>query len=240
VKLVSNLGARVLLEAPDSLARLVGGEEGISQLVIKGETLPPFDYQCSLMSLPLAFQTNISNIPNANGYIQIDVFHKKILEWNTRLGSKVNPRIGLVWSGNSQHKNDNNRSILLENLLPFLPTQFEYISLQKEVREVDKLTLKCNPQILSFASHLNDFEDTAALISCLDLVVSVDTSVAHLSGAIGKKTWVLLPYIPDWRWLLDREDSAWYSSMKLYRQSKNCNWNDPLEKIKEDLLLLAH
>jgi ADP-heptose:LPS heptosyltransferase len=123
----------------------------------------------------------------------------------------------------------------LRDILPFLPNQFEYISLQNEVREVDKLTLDANPHILSYASHLNDFLDTATLIDNLDLVISVDTSVAHLSGALGRKTLVLLPYVPDWRWLLDRDDSPWYPSMKLYRQTSIGNWNSALDRVKSDL-----
>jgi ADP-heptose:LPS heptosyltransferase len=151
------------------------------------------------------------------------------------LGTKLKPRVGLVWSGNFQHKNDHNRSLLLQEILPFLPNQFEYISLQKEVREADKLTLDLNPHILTFASNLNNFVDTAALIDNLDLVISVDTSVAHLSGALGKKTLVLLPNAPDWRWLLDREDSLWYPSMKLFRQRGVGDWSDVLDRVKFDL-----
>jgi len=141
----------------------------------------------------------------------------------------------LVWSGNPQHKNDSNRSIFLSEILPYLPSQYEYVSLQKEVSEVDSLVLKSNPHILSFVNCLNNFEDTAALINCLDLVISVDTSVAHLSGSLGKKTLVLLPYVPDWRWLLDREDSPWYPSMKLFRQLAMGDWNSALERLKFEL-----
>ena len=151
------------------------------------------------------------------------------------LAAKSKPRVGLVWSGNFQHKNDHNRSLLLQEILPFLPNQFEYISLQKEFREDDKITLESNPHILTFASYLNDFVDTAALIDNLDLVISVDTSVAHLSGALGKKTFVLLPHVPDWRWLLNREDSPWYPSMKLYRQKSVSDWFDVLDRVKLDL-----
>jgi len=195
--------------------------------------LPFFDYQCSLMSLPLAFRTNLTTIPWNDPYLFIDA--NRVAEWSSRLGSKLKPRVGLAWSGNPHHKNDHNRSLLLEDLLPFLPNQFEYISLQIEVREVDKLTLDLNPHILSFVSHLNDFLDTAALINNLDLVISVDTSVAHLSGALGKKTLVLLPDIPDWRWLLAREDSPWYPTMQLYRQLETDDWNSVLVKLKLDL-----
>ena len=235
VELVADLGAKVILEVPRPLVGLMRNLEGISELVTQGEDLPFFDYQCPLLSLPLAFNTNINTIPSSIGYINLDNHLKEIMEWKVRLGLKSKPRVGLVWSGNPQHRNDHNRSILLRDILPFLPNQFQYINLQKEVREVDKLTLDSNSHILSFTSHLHDFVDTAALIDNLDLVISVDTSVAHLSGALGKKTLLLLPYMPDWRWLLDKEDSPWYPSMKLYRQSAIDDWNSVLDRVKFDL-----
>ena len=235
VRLVADLGARVVLEVPESLASLMSNLKGVSRLVIKGQELPSFDYQCPLLSLPLAFNTNIKNIPSIHDYINLDGKSGKIMEWKNKIGLKTKSRIGLVWSGNPQHKNDGNRSIFLSEILPYLPSQYEYVSLQKEVSEVDSLVLKSNPHILSFVNCLNNFEDTAALINCLDLVISVDTSVAHLSGSLGKKTLVLLPYVPDWRWLLDREDSPWYPSMKLFRQLAMGDWNSVLERLKLEL-----
>ena len=235
IKLVSDLGAKVILEAPQPLAELVRDLEGVTQLLVKGEDFPFFDYQCPLLSLPLALKTNLSNIPSAISYLNLDKHLDKVSEWKSRLGNKTKKRIGLVWSGNPRQKNDHNRSLLLGDLLPFLPTQFEYISLQKEVREVDKLTLDLNPQILNFTDHLNDFVDTAALINNLDLVISVDTSVAHLSGALGKRTLVLLSSIHCWRWLLERDDTPWYPSMRLYRQEAIGDWEGVFNKIKLDL-----
>ncbi|QWD94697.1 tetratricopeptide repeat protein [Polynucleobacter sp. MG-Unter2-18] len=235
VKLVADLGAKVILEVPRSLASLMKNLEDISELVIEGQELPFFDYQCPLLSLPLAFKTKLNTIPSPKEYITLNNHHDKTIEWKIKLGSKLRPRVGLVWSGNPHHNNDHNRSLLLRDLLPFLPNKFEYITLQKEVREVDKLTLDINPHVLSFSNDLNDFLDTAALIDQLDLVISVDTSVAHLSGALGKKTLLLLPYVPDWRWLLDREDSPWYPSIKLYRQPAIGDWNSVFDKVKFDL-----
>ena len=235
-KSVANLGAKVILETPGELASFMENLEGVSQLIIQGEELPFFDYQCPLLSLPLAFKTNLNSIPGTFAYINLDNHSNKIMEWKSKLGSKLKPRVGLVWSGNPNHKNDHNRSLLLENILPYLPNHLEYICLQKEVREVDKLTLDSNSHILNFTSQLNDFLDTAALINNLDLVISVDTSVAHLSGALGRKTLVLLPAVPDWRWLLDREDSPWYPSMKLYRQNSFGDWNGVLDRVKSDLI----
>jgi len=142
----------------------------------------------------------------------------------------------LVWSGNPLHKNDHNRSILLADLLRYLPAEFQYVSLQKDVRESDRQTLQSNPAILNFSDDLQDFSDTAALCDCMDAIISVDTSVAHLSGALGKDTWILLPVVPDWRWLLDRDDSPWYPRVKLYRQKATRDWHGVLDQMSSDLL----
>ncbi len=237
-KSVADLGGRVILEVPKPLYELMLDLDGVSQLVIKGEELPPFDYQCPLLSLPLAFKTTLTTLPKIKKYISLEDKEIKIAEWNIRLGAKTKPRVGLVWSGNPLHKNDRNRSVPLSEIVQYLPSQFQYVSLQKEIREADELTLKANSHIANFGQYLNDFSDTATLIDCLDLVISVDTSVAHLSGALGSKTWVLLPFVPDWRWLLDREDSPWYPSIKLFRQDKLGDWSTALNKISVGLARL--
>ena len=123
----------------------------------------------------------------------------------------------------------------LTQMLPHLPPGYDYVSLQKDVREMDQITLE-QSAIKHFRNELNDFTDTAALCTLMDLVISIDTSVAHLSGALGKPTWVLLPYVPDCRWLLDREDSPWYSSVRLFRQPKHKDWESVLERIHDELL----
>ena len=234
-KLVSNLGARVLLEVPEPLGPLLANLEGVSEIIVKGKPLPNFDYHIPLLSLPLAFKTTLETIPIYKNYINLDLHANKLMEWNERLGPKLKPRIGLAWSGNPNHQNDQNRSVPLNHILRYLPNEFEYVSLQKEYREQEVLCFNESHQIFDQSNQLHDFLDTAALIDCVDLVISVDTSIAHLSGALGKQTWVLLPFAPDWRWLLDREDSPWYSTIKLYRQSSPGNWDDPLEKIRIDL-----
>ncbi len=236
-KLICDLGARVILETPKALVNLLANLEGVSHLITQGEQPPPFDYQCPLLSLPLAFQTDLESIPPVDSTIQANFAKNstKIAEWKERLGLRITPRVGLAWSGNPKQRNDRNRSLTLEQLIKVLPTGFEYVSLQKEIREVDRLTLQCNPSILNFASSIHDFEDTAALIDQMDLVISVDTSVAHLSGTMGKETWILLPHAPDWRWLLDRDDCPWYPSVKLYRQNTIGDWGGVLAKVKADL-----
>ena len=230
---VAELGAKVILEVQKPLVNLLQNLTGVSQLVAKGSALPEFDYQCPLMSLPLAFKTELNSIPSSTAYLKNNA--AKLEVWSKRLGEKSKPRIGLVWSGNSKHGNDHNRSLSLTDVLKHLQPNFEYVSLQKEVREGDKDALT-NSAVKHYGDELNDFTDTAALCDLMDIVISVDTSVAHLAGALGKTTWILLPYVPDWRWLLDRDDSPWYASVKLYRQDEDRQYAPVLERIANDLM----
>ena len=233
-KLVSNLGGSVILKAQPPLISLLNNLEGVSYLVPEGEHVPKFDYQCPLMSLPLAFKTDINSIPASKSYIKCSP--DKILQWAEKLGEKLKLRIGIAWSSTSDFAHDANRSLsLAELLLALPPNNFEYICLQKVIKESDQETLKSNPQIKFFGEELHDFSDTAALIENLDLVITTCTSIPHLSGALGKETWLLLSFTPDWRWLLEREDSPWYPTAKLYRQDKIGDWGDALERVKVDL-----
>jgi tetratricopeptide (TPR) repeat protein len=233
VSLVVQLGAKVILEVQGPLVKLLQNLAGVSQVIATGDKLPEFDYQCPLLSLPLAFGTEIKSIPPVVSHIVID--NETLTKWKIILGEKTKIRIGIVWSGSTSHKNDHNRSLNLAQLLPYLPSNVEYVCLQKEVRKVDRVLLGENTQIKYFGDELRDFTDTAALCNLMDLVISVDTSVAHLAGTLGKLTWVMLPFSPDWRWLLDRDDSLWYPSVKIYRQDKIGDWNSLLLKIKKDL-----
>ena len=145
-------------------------------------------------------------------------------------------RVGLAWSGNSAHQNDTRRTIPLSQWLQHLPEGLQFVSLQRDVRASDRPALEGHPRILDFSADLREFSDTAALCECLDLVISVDTSAAHLSGSLGRRTWLLLPFHPDWRWLLGREDSPWYPTFKLYRQPAPGDWNAVFRSVSEDLL----
>jgi tetratricopeptide (TPR) repeat protein len=228
-KMVSKLGARVVLEVQQPLLELLTALEGVSQVIVRGTTLPRLDYHCPLLSLPGAFNTGLASVPSAVRYLDSDA--SKVRYWKSKLGEPTKPRVGLAWSGNPNHTNDRNRSVLLSDLIRHLPPEIEYISLQKDVREPDRQTLGRYPGIVNHAGFLNDLSDTAALCECMDIVISVDTSVAHLSAALGKKTWILLPCIPDWRWLLDRDDSPWYPTARLYRQTNAGDWNSVFESI---------
>ncbi len=232
-KRVADLNATVILEVQPPLLDLLGSLEGVSQLVAKGSPLPHFDYECPLLSLPLAFRTSLADIPSSPQYLRSDA--SKVAQWRGRLGARVKPRIGLAWSGSTVHRN-NNRPIPLADLIGHLPPECQYVSLQKELSDADRRVLEAAPGILNFADDLSDFSQTAALADCLDLVISIDTSVAHLCAALGKTTWILLAFNPDWRWLLNRDDSPWYPTAKLYRQTELGDWNGVLERVRADLL----
>src|SRR5262249_47511117 len=151
----------------------------------------------------------------------------RVQAWEDRLTSRMGSgrklRVGLVWSGNPRHDNDHNRSLPLSTLAGMLDIGADFISLQKDLRAGDATLLE-QTGIIDLTSHLTDFAETAAVVSCLDLVIAADTSVAHLAGALGRPTWVLLPFVPDFRWLLDRDDSPWYPTMRLFRQDERRNW----------------
>jgi len=234
VELVAQLGAKVILEVPKSLVEIFSSLNGVSQIIIKGDQLPEFDFYCPLMSLPLAFKTNLHSIPSKIAYLNADP--KKIENWQEKLGPKKKPRIGIAWSSASGFKNDAKRSLQLSKFLKALPDEgYEYICLQKEIKDCDKETLASHKNIQFFGNDLNSFADTAALIECVDLVVSTCTSIPHLSASLGKETWILLSYIPDWRWLLDREDSPWYPSVKLFRQDQLNDWDGVLARVRVGL-----
>ncbi|MBT8543381.1 methyltransferase domain-containing protein [Polynucleobacter paneuropaeus] len=230
---VAALGAKIILEAPRPLVSLLSHIEGISQIIARGDAHPAFDLHCPLLSLPLALKTRLNNIPAAQGYLFAN--EEKIAYWKEKIGKNSKPLVGLVWGGNSIHQNDHHRSITLAQFVNFLNEQCSFVSLQNELKERDKAPLLNHPEIQYFGSEIKDFADTAALCSLMDVIITVDTSVAHLAGALGKPTWLLLPHLPDWRWLLERSDSPWYQTFSLYRQTQIGDWSGVLEKIKQDL-----
>ncbi len=237
--IVDQLGAKVVLEVQPPLAALLQPLSPMAHIISRGEPLPAFDCHCPLLSLPLAFQTRLETVPAAPSYLYSEP--SKRLHWQNKLQQKCSaenaalPKVGLVWSGNPDHSNDRNRSLRLAQILRHLPSGCQYISLQKEVRQADLESLQQASNVVHFGQELQDFSDTAALCDLMDLVISVDTSVAHLSGALGKPTWILLPHVPDWRWLLARSDSPWYPSVQLYRQKNRIDWDGVLTQVAQDL-----
>jgi len=163
---------------------------------------------------------------------------QRMTSWQSRLEGRRHPRIGLVCSGNPGHERDRERSVALREFLPLLDAlsaDATFVNLQKDVRAEDAALLKGRTDILDCGNALDDFSDTAALISQLDLVISVDTSVAHLAGALGKPVWILLTYFPDWRWLLGRDDSPWYPTARLFRQDESRTWDDVIARVHQAL-----
>jgi tetratricopeptide (TPR) repeat protein len=234
VPLLAERGARVVLQAQRPLLPLLAGLAGVDTLLAQGETPPAFDLHVPLMSLPLALGTRLETIPAPAAYLAADP--ARLEAWLQRLGPRARPRVGLVWSGRAEHRNDRHRSLPLARLLAALPPGLDYVSLQQEVRPADQATLAAAPEVRHFGPLLNDFADTAALVALMDVVVSVDTSLAHLAGALGKDTRLLLARLgQDWRWLTGRRDSPWYPAMRLYRQGADRDWAGPLAAIGSEL-----
>lgn len=232
-KQVAALGGRVILEVQKPLLPLLAQLEGVEQVIAQGEPLPSFDFHSPLLSLPLAFNTRLDSIPAAVPYLFSNP--DKVQHWQAILGAKTLPRVGVVWSGNAAHKNDHNRSLALSELLPLLTLDCQFISLQKELRDTDTALLTQLARLRHYGTQLHDFTDTAALIELMDVVISVDTSVAHLSAAMGKPTWILLADNQDWRWLLKRADSPWYPSARLFRQPAPRDWQTVLDNVYAQL-----
>jgi hypothetical protein len=234
---VQALGARVVLEVPAALVTLLSTLEGEVTIVEKGKNLPDFDLVCPVMSLPLALKTTLETIPATVPYLHVD--QDKLKQWRQRLGTRTSPRIGLVWSGSMTNKIDLNpccrRHIPLEQLQPLFQLPLEFHALQKDIRPEDAATLSRLGCIHTHQAELKDFSDTAALVEEMDLVISVCTSVAHLAGAMGHPTWVLLPSSPDYRWMLERTDSPWYPTVTLFRQREISDWSGVIAEVTQRL-----
>jgi Tfp pilus assembly protein PilF len=191
-----------------------------------------YDYHCPLMSLPGPLGVTSNSIPSEQSYLTANSALSSA--WNARLAARQaspKPRIGVAWSGSADHKNDQNRSMALKALAPIFAVDAHWISLQKAVPPSDAALLAELP-VIPLGSSLTDFADTAALIDNLDLVITVDTSVAHLAGAMGKPVWIMLTYYPDWRWFLEGETSPWYPSARLFRQDRSRSWNNVVARVQ--------
>ena len=232
--LVKALGATVLLRVPRPLVRLMATLPGVDRVLGTDEPIPNHDCACPLMSLPLVFGTDLRSIPSDTPYLAADPALAAV--WSGRLPSGGRRRVGLVWSGNPDHPNDRNRSIPLARFARLVDGDADFVGLQTDVRLSDEPALR---DILMPEADSRDFADTAALIGLMDAVVTVDTSVAHLAGAMGKAVFVLVPNNPDWRWMLGRSDSPWYPTARLFRQPKPDDWDSVLDRVAEALSQIA-
>jgi tetratricopeptide (TPR) repeat protein len=234
VPLVARMGASVVLEAPDELTGLLGRLEGVVAVVARGAPLPGFDLQCPMGSLPLALATELSTIPAEIPYLAASA--ELNAQWRSRLAPLPHPRVAFVWSGHASHPNDRNRSLPLARLAPLLEMEpVSFVSLQPEPSDADAQMIAGLARVTAIGAELRDLDDTAAVLGLCDLVITVDTAVAHLAGALGRPTWILLPFAPDWRWLLERADSPWYPTARLYRQPAAGDWESVVARVREDL-----
>jgi tetratricopeptide (TPR) repeat protein len=228
--MVAARGGRVAVLVQRPLARLLANFSSIGQIVPDGDPLPPFDLHCPLMSLPRLFDTTVETIPRAFPYLQISK-EAVASAWQQWQGDGL--RVGIAWAGNPSLRTDKLRSMPLSALLPITAIAgVRLFSLQKGPAAAE---LHATPGIADAASTFDDFEDTGAMISTLDLVLSVDTSVVHLAGALAIPVWVLLPKHPDWRWLEDRDDSPWYPTARLFRQRIQSGWDEVVERVRDAL-----
>ncbi|HKB61215.1 MAG TPA: hypothetical protein VKC56_14360, partial [Gallionellaceae bacterium] len=203
--------------------------KGNYTLVASGQPLPHFDLHCPVMSLPLAFKTTLETIPAEVPYLFADP--ARIAAWRTRLGPKSRMRVGVAWSGNPAHRNDRNRSIAVHLFAPLFELPVDFHVLQKEVPDADAAELARFGNVQVHEGAIGDFADSAALVQEMDLVIAVDTSTVHVAGALGKPCWVLLPFNPDFRWLLDRSDSPWYPTATLFRQHAIGDWSPVIAEV---------
>jgi len=248
-KPVSELGARVYLEVQKPLVEVLRGVEGVTAVIEQGQPRPAFDYHCPLLSLPLALKTKLGSIPHPTPYLHAD--EEKVRYWQQRIGKRSKLNVGLVWNGGFRPDQpeiwavNERRNVPLEVFCRGLNSvNADFFSLQKGEQAEAELRLHQqdywpNGNFHNFMDEMRDFSDTAGLIANLDVIISVDTSTAHLSAAIGKPTWILNRFDTCWRWQLDRDDSPWYQSVKLYRQAEDQLWQPVLQRVASDLAKLA-
>jgi hypothetical protein len=231
-------GAKVVLAVQPPLKMLMCSVPGVSGVFTDGEMLPDFDLRCPMMSLPLAFGTELATVPAHIPYLR--PLEERLVQWRPRLPQTGRLRVGLCWAGNGIHLNDRNRSVPLARFAQlFAVPNVDFVSLQKDVSETEAAILR-EHGVIQLGQEFKDFADTAAVVAMLDLVIAVDTSVAHLAGAMGKAVALLLPYSPDFRWLLHRTDSPWYPSMRLFRQTSIGDWDGTIERVRRELVDVTH
>ena len=226
-------GARVILEVNADSYALAKRCAGYDDIILLGTLPPAFDFHCELMSLPLAMDLQLSDLPGSTNYLRADPV--RVEKWRARLASLPRPLVGLVWAGRSTHSNDARRSLALSDLAPLVQDGITFLALQKGPAAGQAATPPAGMSMVSLSDEIRDFDDTAAILSLLDVLVSIDSSPVHLAGALGCPAWVILPFVPDWRWLLGREDTPWYPSVRLFRQPAHGAWEPVLQSVSAAL-----
>lgn len=228
--LLGAMGARVILEVFTPLKPLFAGMAGAAEVIGSGEPLPPFDLYCPLLSLPYALGITPETTPRETPYITPDP--ARVAAWRERLGPTSRPRIGFVWKGNPNFPNDAARSVPLATFATLFDADADFISLQKEVTEDERLLLASQANVRQMGPALEDFGETAALLANCDAAIVVDTSVAHLAGALAIPAALLLPTRNDWRWMNDPTKTLWYPTLHLCRQATTADWTTPLANAR--------
>ena len=236
-KWVAGLGAKVVLECQPGLEALLAPAAGVGAVCAQGEALPAFDLHASLMSLPLLHGTTRETIPAEVPYLRPPPDPPAVCG---RISEVPGFKVGLVWAGNPTHANDRNRSIALGRLAPLLDAEgVRFFGLQAGERSGEIARLGLGDRIEDLSGELKNFSATASVLERLDLLVSVDTAPAHLAGAMGRPVWTLLPFVPDWRWMQEGEDSPWYPTMRLFRQRRLGDWEETVGRVKKELERMA-
>jgi tetratricopeptide (TPR) repeat protein len=232
--IIKALGPRVLLQSWRGFGGIDARIPGIDLVIPQGDPLPAFDYWIQLMSVPAVFGATAESVPNAVPYLAAEP--DRVARWQPTVREHSALKVGLVWAGNPEQANDRRRSMSLSRLLPLLEVEgVDFFALQKGPREAEADTLAKGKPLTNLGPELRDLGDTAAVMTELDLVISVCTSMAHLAGALGKPVWVLLSEPADWRWLTGREDSPWYPTARLFRQRRRGEWGEVIERVREAL-----
>lgn len=226
-------GAHVVLEVNHDAYALAERAGGYDQIVPRGTIPPAFDFHCEMMSLPAALGLQLSDLPVALSYLTPDP--ARVEKWRARLADLPRPLVGLVWAGRPTHTNDRNRSLSLTDLAPLAQEGITFLALQKGSAAVQAAAPPAGMSLHSLSDEIRDFDDTAAILSIIDTLVSVDSSPVHLAGALGRPAWVMLPFVPDWRWLVNRNDTPWYPSVRLFRQPEPKQWRPVMEDIARAL-----
>jgi tetratricopeptide (TPR) repeat protein len=236
---VAGRGGRVIVEASPPLIRLLRQVPGVEQWITSGEPLPAFDVQCSPMSLPRMFGTTLETVPAQKEYLRAE--EQLVEDWRERLAGQADGlKVGIAWAGSPTFKGDRTRSLSLDRLAPLgAVSGVTFFTLQKGAAAAQADRPPTGMRLVNLSGELHDFADTAAVMSQMDLVITTDTSVAHLAGALGRPVWVMLQFMPDWRWLLDREDSPWYPTMRLVRQKRLGDWEGVIERVTAGLRALG-
>jgi ADP-heptose:LPS heptosyltransferase len=208
--------------------------DGVSAVIGQGGELPAFDCHCPLGSLPLAFATELATIPAAVPYLAADP--ERVARWRVDLAARARPHIGIVWCGNPTFRGDHNRSMAFSRFAPIVAAAgATFVTLNPGRTASDAGELSAHAAVVDLAAEFRDFDDTAAVIAGLDLVVTTDTAVAHLAGALAKPVWILLSASPDWRWFIEREDCPWYPSARLFRQATLRDWQPVIARVQREL-----